>query len=985
MARNIKSYSELAANDAYELMYEDYLSDIKTAGIVLRHKKSGARVCVLSNDDENKLFCAAFKTPPTNSTGVPHIIEHSVLNGSKNFPSRDPFMQLVKSSLNTFLNAMTYPDKTLYPVASCNDKDFANLMNVYMDSVFYPNIYNRPFTFMQEGWHYEMDSAEDELKINGVVYSEMKGAMSSPDSAVYDYLAQAGLPDTTYGVNSGGDPDVIPELSYEEFLNFHRRYYHPTNSYIFVYGNCDMDERLAWMDENYLSQFDKIDFSVEIAKQPHFGTKEPKKVTEYYSVGENDETDGKAYLAFSTLAGSNSDAFECRAYNILSTVLVNSDSAPVKEALIEAGIGEEIYGGFEGYMIEDTFSVVAKNAKAEDIDRFYGIIIDTLKKQVEEGISEKALRAAINTYEFNFREANYGGFPKGLDYAITMLGSWLYDDADAFNHMHTLADIEKLKECIGTGYYEGLIKKYILESDHAILLTLLPERGLVDKKNNELKEKLAAYKASLSAEEIDKIVADTKALREYQAMPPTEEELNCIPTLQRSDISRDTVPFYNEEKVVGGMKTVFHNVDTSGITYANLYFRLGQMPHKYVPYVGLLGALLGRIDTAKRSYSDLTLDIKLNTGSISFVPASVRKYGTMDEYTPMFGIMLRVLADKVDYAVDTALEIATSSKFEDTKRIKNILAEIKSDKQREIMMAGHAISMKRATSYFSRYECYEQMVGGLDFYFFISDLLDNFDTKADEMVENLRKTAAYIFDPANIIISLAADEAGTAALDSALPAFTAALSNIAHESLGEGEEFVPEKKNEGILIPSQVQYVSCAGNLLCEDVKPSGVFNVMNNCVNIDHLYQQVRVRGGAYGCGCSIGGDSGNVAFYSYRDPKLSETYDVYAATSEFVRNLELTEDELTKNVIGTFARFERPMSPQQKASRSFDAYLSGKTYEDVVRERAEMLEVTMDQIHAAADIYDKVVAQGYVCTVGSEKAVKDNADLFDNLVNVF
>lgn len=985
MARNIKSYAELAANPAYELMYEEYLTDIKTAGIVLRHKKSGARVCVLSNDDENKLFCAGFKTPPTNSTGVPHIIEHSVLNGSKNFPSRDPFMQLVKSSLNTFLNAMTYPDKTLYPVASCNDKDFNNLMNVYMDSVFYPNIYNRPFTFMQEGWHYEMDNAEDELKINGVVYSEMKGAMSSPDRAVYDYLSQAGLPDTTYGVNSGGDPDVIPELSYEEFLAFHSRYYHPVNSYIFVYGNCDMDERLSWMDENYLSKFDKIDFSVEIAKQPHFGTKEPKKVTNYYSVGENDETEGKAYLALATLAGSNSNAFECRAYNILSNVLINSDSAPIKEALIAAGIGEDIYGGFEDHMIEDTFTVVAKNAKAEDIDRFYEVIIDTLKKQVEEGISEKALRAAINTFEFNFREANYGGFPKGLDYAITMLGSWLYDDNDAFSYMHTLSDIEELKAKIGTGYYEGLIKKYILESDHTVLLSLLPERGLVDKKNAELKEKLAAYKASLSAEEIDKIVADTKALREYQAMPPTEEELNCIPTLQRSDISRDTIPFYNEERTVGGCKTVYHEVDTSGITYANIYFRFGKMPQKYVPYVGLLGNLLGRIDTAERNYGDLTLDIKLNTGSISFNPASFRKYGTMDEYEPMFVIQNRVLADKVDYAVNTALEIITSSKFEDTKRIRTLLAEIKSDKQREIMMAGHAVSMKRATSYFSKYECYEQYVSGLDFYFFISDLIDNFDAKADEMVENLKKVAAYIFDPENIIVSLATDDAGYKALDEALPAFTEALSKISHDSLGEAEEFVPTKKNEGILIPSQVQYVGRAGNLLAEGVVPSGVFNVMNNCVNIDHLYQQVRVRGGAYGCGCSVGGDSGNVAFYSYRDPKLKETYDVYAATSEFVRNLDLSEDELTKNVIGTFSRYERPMSPSQKANRSFDAYMSGKTYEDVVREREEMLGVTMDQIHASADIYDKIVAQGYSCTVGSEKAVKDNADLFDNLVSIF
>ena len=526
MAKQVRSYSELSPNPSYELMYEEYLDDIRSSGIILRHKKSGARVAVMSNDDSNKLFCAAFRTPPTNSTGVPHIIEHSVLNGSKHFPSRDPFMQLVKGSLNTFLNAMTYGDKTLYPVATCNDKDFKNLMHVYLDSVFYPNIYKYRQIFMQEGWHYEMENADDELKVNGVVYSEMKGASSSPDNAVWDTVGKTMFPDTTYGVNSGGDPDVIPELSYEQFLEFHRSHYHPSNSYIFIYGDCDMDERLRFLDKEYLSNFDKIDPHSEVEHQKHFGSNTPKIVHEKYSVGQTDATDGKSYLVFSSLGGSNLDVLEARAASVVAYVLFNAEGAPVKQALLDAGIGEEVFGYYDSHQIEDTFTIVAKYAKSEDSEKFYNIIMDTLHEQVKNGISEKAILATLNSREFSFREADYSGYPRGLDVATDMLQSWLYDDSTALSYMHYLDDCAELKKKIGTGYFENIIKKYILESDHCALITIDPERGLNDKKNEELKEKLENYKKSLSADEIRKIVDDTKELREYQNHVPTEEEQN---------------------------------------------------------------------------------------------------------------------------------------------------------------------------------------------------------------------------------------------------------------------------------------------------------------------------------------------------------------------------------------------------------------------------------------------------------------------------
>ena len=984
MSKNVKSSRELTPNPAYELMYEEYLDDIKSAGIVFRHKKSGARVCVISNDDENKMFCAAFRTPPENSTGVPHIIEHTVLCGSKNYPSRDPFMQLAKGSLNTFLNAMTYPDKTLYPVASCNDKDFKNLMNVYMDAVFYPNIYKYRQIFMQEGWHYEMEDADSDLEINGVVYSEMKGATSSPERAIWDVLGSAIFPDTTYGVNSGGDPAVIPELTYEYYLDFHRRFYHPSNSYIFIYGDCDVEERLAWMDENYLSAFDQITPNSEVARQEHFGTNEPKRITDKYSIGATDETEGKAYFAFAALCGSSLDVLDCRAWGILSDVLIYSPGAPVKQALLDAGIGQDVFGGYDTHMIEDDFSVIVKNAKAEDLDKFYNIVIDTLKKQVEEGISEKALLACINRDEFYFREADYGGSPRGLDYAATMLQSWLYDDNAAFDYMHFLDDCAELKKRIGTGYYEGLIKKYILESDHCVLIQSLPEPGLVEKKNEELKKQLAEYKASLTKEEIDKIVEETRLLREYQEHEPTEEELNCIPSLQRSDIPRETVPFYNEERTVAGAKTVYHDVETNGITYLNILFDIDGLPKEYIPYVGLLGAILGKIDTADHTYADLVMDIKLNTGSLSFGAPIYRMYGKADEYRPMYGVYTRMLADKVDYALETAAEIITSSKFEDTKRLREIIGEVKSGKQRGIMNNGNSVGTARARSYFSKADCYLELLSGIDYYLFLCDLHANFDAKADEISAKLRDVTNWIFNPDRMIVSLAADDAGYKAVEANLPGFMDKCAGLERRCLGEPAVFVPVKKNEGIMIPSQVQYVCRAGNLGMAGLEYHGAMQVVKTAVNYDYLYQNIRVKGGAYGCGCGFASDTGNVQFHSYRDPKLAETEKVYEGTGDYVRNLNPDEKELTKYIIGTFSGYERPISRYGKASRSFDAYITGNTYEEVLRRRAEMLDITAEQFAAVGDVFDKILEQGYLCAVGNEKNIADNKDMFDNLITI-
>ena len=980
MAKSIKSSTQLSSLPAYELRHEEYLDDIKSCGLVYRHKKSGARVCVLSNDDENKVFCAGFRTTPENHTGVPHIIEHTVLNGSKHFPSRDPFMQLAKGSLHTFLNAMTYPDKTLYPVASCNDKDFKNLMHVYLDSVFYPNIYSRKEIFMQEGWHYELDSADDELKINGVVYSEMKGALSTPDSILYENLSQYIFPDNTYGVNSGGDPDHIPELTYEYYLNFHRRYYHPVNSYIFLYGDMDVEERLNWLDENYLSNFDLIDVDSHIEPQPEFGG--VHNVSDTYSVGNDDEVDGKSYFAYASLCGNALNVEECEAWDALSSALIYAPGAPIKQALLDAGIGKDISGGFNDQLLQPYFCVVAKEADAADRERFFEIIDETLRQQVKDGINKNSLLSAINSTEFRWREADFGGTPKGLLYIITAFSSWLYDDNAPFDYLRQNAIYASLKEKIGTGYYENLIEKYLINSKHTVHFNLEPERGKLDRKNDALKAKLAEYKASLTPSEVKEIVDATAALRAYQSAPPTEEELNCIPSLVRGDIDRKAAAFHNEERTIAGIPAVYHDVETNGVAYIKFAFKADGMPVKLLPYAGILGDILGAVDTDAHSYLELSNDIGINLGGLDFGFGLTRIAGTTDDYTLMGAATFKALSNKVAYAVALCGEIISSSRLDDKKRLREIIGEIQSGRVSSFAGSGNRVASQRALSYFSKSAlCVEHMYG-IEAYTILKDKMANFDANADEIAANLKAAADYIFRRENLIISIAADETAYAQLENAVVDLMPKLR--ADKVADDGEVLTPVKYNEGYMMPIQVQYVTRAGNFVDAGYKYNGALAVLNTCLSIDYLYQQIRVKGGAYGQSCSFSPTTGDVTFSSYRDPQLRATDEVYLKTGDFIRALSLGEAELTKLIIGTFSGLDFPKSSRQKAESSFSAYISGRKYEDVQREREQALDVTLDDLKAQADMVDAVLAQDYACTIGNEAKLRENADMFDKLVSL-
>ncbi len=569
----------------------------------------------MENDDENKVFYIGFKTPVSNSYGCPHIVEHSVLCGSDKYPIKDPFVELVKGSMNTFLNAMTYPDKTVYPVASTNEKDFENLMDVYMDAVLHPNIYKREEIFKQEGWHYEMTDAEGELTINGVVYNEMKGAFSSPDDVLSREISSSLFPDTTYSFESGGDPDEIPSLSYQEFLDFHRRFYHPVNSYIYLYGDMDMTERLTYLDREYLSKYEAIDLDSHIDMQKPFA--KAAEVGRYFPISSEESEKDQTYLSINYCIGDILDPMLYQAFDLLDYALLSMPGAPLKKALFDAGIGKDLQGGYDCGTLQPTFSVIAKGANMEQKDEFLSIVRRVLKEQADGALDKNALYAAINSSQFRLREADFGGYPKGLMYGLQTLDSWLYDDERPFLHLDGIRILDELKERVEDGYFENLIRTYLLDNTHASIVTVQPKKGMTKEKDDALAARLAAYKATLSKEEIEGIISETAHLKEYQATPSTEEELLTLPLLEREDMRREVREMRNDVHEVDGVTVVSHAYETNGIHYLTLSFDTRDVPRGLVPALSLYNRIMGYVDTDNYTYNELSNEINLHTGGIN--------------------------------------------------------------------------------------------------------------------------------------------------------------------------------------------------------------------------------------------------------------------------------------------------------------------------------------------------------------------------------
>lgn len=960
----------------YEILDEHRVEDVQSDGFILRHKKSGARIAILSNNDDNKVFYIGFRTPPEDETGVPHIIEHTTLCGSKKFPVKDPFIELAKGSLNTFLNAMTYPDKTVYPVASCNDQDFKNLMDVYLDAVFNPNITKYEEIFKQEGWHYELTGKDDELKINGVVYNEMKGAYSSPDEVLSSQIYRSLFPDNTYSKDSGGNPEYIPKLTYEAYLDFYHKYYHPSNSYIYLYGDMDVVERLEWLDKEYLSLYDYKKVNSEINKQPAFD--KIKNVEAQYSITMDDSQENKTYLSYNRVVGDTLDEMLYQAFDVLDYALVSSPGAPVKQALIDAGIGDDVYGSYDAGILQPVFSFVAKNANASQADEFESIIENTLKEVVKTGINKEALLAGINSSEFKFREADFGQFPKGLLFGLNCLDSWLFDDMKPFIHLECLGTFAKLRKAVDTDYFEKLIQEYLLDNTHGSSVTVKPKRGLGNEREEALAKELSDYKASLSDEEIKKLIEDTEHLKKYQEEPSSDEDLRKLPMLTRADMKKNAMPFSNIEDELLDVKVVRHDIESNGIDYISFLFDAGDFAQSELGYLGFFTNALGLVSTEKYSYTDLANATNIYTGGISTGTASHPDIKDRNNFVFKFEVKLKVLEKNLDKALELMEQMLLTSDFTDTKRLGELVAQIKARLQANLSSSGHLVAAMRSMSSFSRYALYQDELKGVAFYRSICHIEKELSESPKSVSDKLAAIAKKLFARNRMLISFTGNNE---AYGNAKPSLEKVIAGFDKMSaIGNQAEVHFNTAKEAFIDASQIQYVAKTGDFICEGYEYTGALRLLRIILSYDYLWINVRVKGGAYGC-MNTFLRSGESYFVSYRDPNLSDTLDVYDKIPEYIKSFSPDERDMTKYIIGTFSALDTPMNPEAKGSRSLSAYLEGITYEQIQKERNEILNAQPEDIRRLADLVEAVLKKDSICVIGNENMIKESAGLFENV----
>ena len=944
---------------------------------LFEHEQSGARLLFVGNDDDNKVFSISFRTPPADSTGVAHIVEHSVLCGSRKFPLKEPFVELIKGSLNTFLNAMTYPDKTMYPVASRNDKDFRNLMDVYLDAVFFPAMNMDPEILMQEGWHYELDDKDSAITYKGVVYNEMKGVFSSPDAILEHKMMATLFPDTTYGLESGGDPDIIPQLTHEAFAEFHRTYYHPANSYIFLYGDLDLDDTLEFLDREYLSKFTRQSVQSEIALQPAFTAM--KSQTFAYPVSLGESTADKSLLAMATVVGRSTDAELCLAFQMLTHLLLETPAAPLKKAIIDAGIGKEVGGYFIESLRQPVFSIMVSGSNEKDRDKLAAVVDGALRTLVAQGIEEKLLQASINSIEFKLREANYGGQPKGLAYNIKCMDSWLYDD-DPILHLAYESALTQIKAGAKEGYFENLIKQYLLDNQHQALVALVPEPGLSEKRSEEVRQELAAYQATLNESDLAAIIEQTKKLKLRQETPDAEETLAIIPLLELQDLEKKSEKLALEERAADSVPVLFHRQFTNKIAYLMVYFDVRQVPQHDLPWLYLLADMLGKMSTANHDYGDLANEINIHTGGMVYDVWAYADKERDDQFQPKFRIRTKALLQHLPQTLRLLGEVSGRTLFSDHKRIKEIINQSKANWDTSLFRRGQQIVASRVLAYFSPAAQFNE-TGVLSYYQFLGNLEKKLSQSLDGVAEKLAEVARLVFNREHLLISLTCEEDDYKQFERHVSTFTDALGTA--DLPIRDYSFSARQRNEGLMTSGKVQYVAKGANFRKLGYDYHGSMKVLETILRYDYLWNRVRVQGGAYG-GFAQFERAGNMVFGSYRDPNLAETIKVYDETAQYLSNFAVSQREMTKYIIGTMSQLDAPMTPQMKGERAAMQYIRGISQADIQRERDEILTTKQETIQQLAPLVDEAMKQNYLCVLGSEEKIKAHKEVFGQLVSL-
>jgi len=946
----------------YKKIKEKFIKEINSLVTLYEHDKTKARVMTFDNDDTNKVFSIGFRTPAVNDTGLTHILEHSVLCGSKKYPVKDPFVELIKGSLNTFLNAMTYPDKTVYPVASMNDKDFQNLMDVYLDAVFNPNIYQHKEIFMQEGWHYHLENVNDDIEYNGVVYNEMKGALSSPDGLIYRNVFHSLFPDTTYHYESGGDPKNIPDLTYEEFLKFHSTYYHPSNSYIMLYGKMNFDEKMKYIEDNYLNCFDYKKVDTKVTYQKPFD--KPVYEEYEYSVTDNNELENNSYLTYNVAYKNGFDSKKNIALDILTDVLVCDQGSPIKEAVIKSGITNEITAYYDSEVAQPVLSIRAKKVDKSKLNE----LKDLLEKELSNvKIDKEAIIAAINFREFKIREAKADG-PKGLGYSLATYQTWLYDENKPFEAVEVLDSFKELRGLVDTNYFYDLVKE-ILESNHKSIVVLNPSVEIASKEAAELSAKLKAYKDSLTQKELEEIVKTTKALKEYQETPSTKEEIDTLPKLALEDLNPNPIDL-KITKI--NDHTYYSDYFTNGIYYNYHKFDITDLTLQDKLYAKLLTRVFKNLSTENLFYGDI---IKAITKSLGGFTISIDNTRTVkDEYKQFFTINYSCTDENLNIAYDLLIDILNNTVY-DTNRLKDVMSNTKNMLESLIQRNGHMFAIYRSGSYANKFYKMMDETTGIGCYDFVSDLMNNWDDRKDDFVANLKRVSSIILNKSRYVFHHTAD--------SNLSQRAIEVSEKFYNTLGNDNTRYTDNielsvNNEGVIIPSKVNYV---GKYMDIGYSPSGAIEVLRNIVSVDYLWQRVRVLNGAYGA-MIRSNEFGEISLTSYRDPNVLKTLDIYNELGEYISNLDFNDEELLKFKIGSIK--DDSYHNSSLGEMAFNNYIRNYTFEYRKQRRSEIINATLDEIKAFGKDIIEACKTHYGCTIGNENSINEAKDRFNNIRNL-
>jgi presequence protease len=955
----------MSITHGFELLRDEQIDELQTRARLYRHVRTGAELLSLENDDENKSFGVAFRTPPGDSTGVAHILEHCVLAGSRKYPVKDPFFELVKSSVKTYLNAVTYPDKTVYPVASTNLADFYNLVDVYLDAVFFPLI--KPETLRQEGWRYELKQKGEPVVFGGVVFNEMKGAYSSPEGVLGRYAMQALFPDTIYGVSSGGDPKYIPDLTYAQFKAFHERLYHPSNARICFAGDDDPERRLQILDA-YLSQFEARAPESEIPLQPAF---EAPRVVEQTYAAPAEESGKKGMVTVQWLVGEQPNLERVLALSILGYILVGTAAAPLRKALIDSRLGEDLTGsGYNDSIRQHTFAVGMKGIDPADAERVEQLILDTLRQLADTGIDQEQIAAALNSFEFSLRENNTGSFPRGLSLFFRALDTWLYD-GDPLAPLRFEADMAAIRARLDGGerLFEGLIRDTLLENPHRVRLLLRPDPAQAERDAAEERARLDAYQATLSDADLDRLVAETEALRRMQEAPDDPEEIAKVPTLTLKDLDRQGKSIPSEERTAGGAPLLFHDLFTNGIVYLDLAFDLRALPAELLPFVPLFARALTEMGTAREDFVRLVQRIGRETGGISAY-AGTNTHVQSGEANGRFYVTGKATLGQAREMLAIMRDVLLTGRLDDQERFRQIVTRAKAGRESALVPSGSAYARKRLAARLDPAEWADEQMTGIEGIFFVRELERRVEADWPGVQAQLEAVRRHLVNREALIANLTLDAAGLQQFGPALDEFVAELPAAPYtQATWRVAEAGP---NEGLTIPAKVNYVAKGANVRAAGVEAGGASSAVTRFLYNAYLLEKIRVQGGAYGAGSSYDRATGIFAWSSYRDPNLLRTLDVYDNTGAFLRGAELDRLTVERSIVGTIGDIDGYMLPDAKGRAALARHLNGVTDAYRQRRREELLDATDAEFRAFAEVADAARDHGIIAVVGSAEAIE-------------